>query len=447
MKKVNLADIEYEVLENDELSKAFKEISDNVLALQNEYGIIKFNPMASGILNKRQAASAYVMIYSALNLSETCIPCVESRIFTMACMLHFAKDSNDELTADFKKNNDDIYIRDASAGYVGKNPRHKEWVTNALSKIKNDQKLFACALYADIHGIDRGEVLRSISSQPGGIRVSVNSNGIENVLQENTQTVKNKSSILKTNDTPNAENQKEQNSNIKIDKEFLNTLDNHIDAAICRTLEKYATNQNFFWHNTDKKYSGHHNTFPCEGDFRAYLFLELCSSPVGEYRLNEIPNNCMKPWIHAEANINLGLEGMTSKYADIIISDPFEKAYTDNNNILRIIETKMNFHQFTKKNGDAIEDDLARILSAEDQFIKNYPQMPIQSYLVVIQGHPSSGVKWREQTFARIDGRTKGLKIYYVDEILWKVTKGSCRYMNMNASLPVCDECFSKIGD
>ena len=206
--------------------------------------------------------------------------------------------------------------------------------------------------------------------------------------------------------------------NNPVDSVWLNSLDKHIVRSICSTLKKYAKNEHFFWHNTDKSYHGN-SCFPCEGDFRAYLMLELCSAAVNGFALHQVPDGCQKPWIHAEANFNLGSDRL-ARYADIIISNPFAPGTHSNDKVLRIIETKMNFHQFTKKSkkGSSFENDMARIMGVEKDFIRFFPGLPVRSYFVVIQGGNHKTSKYREWALNEMTAaKPRGLVVYYVDEL------------------------------
>lgn len=163
MKTLNLADIVYEVYGMDDPLDD-TDASCEVLRLRKEFGIIKYNPSADGILNKREAASAFVKIRVCLGGdSGTVKPSLNSRIFTMACMMHYKNAGTPScFTKDFLNKCDDVYIKCAADGYFGRNQSHQQWVKKALAELTDTQTAFACNLYADIFKLDRDAVKESL---------------------------------------------------------------------------------------------------------------------------------------------------------------------------------------------------------------------------------------------------------------------------------------------
>jgi len=151
-----LAGISYELYDMEELSKITGNIPPDVCQLHNDFGILKYNPKADAILNKRQAASVYVMIADIMDYPT--VPTRQSRTFSMACMGHLIKNNPSGFTKDFLKNCDDIYIKHATLGYNKDHAKHQAWVDKALKNLNDEQLDFACALFANIQRISKGSV-------------------------------------------------------------------------------------------------------------------------------------------------------------------------------------------------------------------------------------------------------------------------------------------------
>jgi hypothetical protein len=164
MKKHILAGIEHATLSPDELhAAAADKASPSLMRLQGEYGVFRYQP-AAGILNKREAASAYVMIaHACREIVREKYPSTASRVFTMACMIHYKSDGI-HFTNDFLAGCDDIYLNHAAKGFHENHPKHGEWVRKALSDMDEEQIEFACRLFADIHQVDAAAVMKAVAA-------------------------------------------------------------------------------------------------------------------------------------------------------------------------------------------------------------------------------------------------------------------------------------------
>jgi len=159
-KQKTLAGISYELYDIEELSEITGNIPPDVCQLHHDFGILKYNSKADSILNKRQAASVYVMIANIMDYPM--VPTKQSRTFSMACMGHLINNNPTGFTKDFLKNCDDVYIRHAALGYNKKHPKHQVWVDKALKNLNDEQLDFACALFANIQHISKQSVLEKV---------------------------------------------------------------------------------------------------------------------------------------------------------------------------------------------------------------------------------------------------------------------------------------------
>jgi hypothetical protein len=164
MRRIELAGIEYGVLSQTDVASKMP-VSTKHSSLYPEYGVLAYNPKAAEILNKRVAATSYVLICSALGRAAA--PDAKSRLYTMACMGHYKDGPTGVFTSDFIKNCDDNYIRDAAKGFGKQDPRHQKWVDDAIKSLKTNQTAleFACKLYADIHSMDALNVLAKLKTK------------------------------------------------------------------------------------------------------------------------------------------------------------------------------------------------------------------------------------------------------------------------------------------